>query len=131
MQNKPNFLHFSPKNACLTKNKPNSNPIPERPKMNVSSIITRYYEIISPSGGEKTNPKQSQFFQRQTSQIQEPLIHLIWSHNISGPFENISWKYLHIIDSLLILFSREKCVTIVSLGELVFRAKKGIWLINY
>jgi hypothetical protein len=27
MQNKPNFLHFSPKNTCLTKNKANSNPI--------------------------------------------------------------------------------------------------------
>jgi hypothetical protein len=27
MQNKPNFPHFSPKNACFTKNKANSNPI--------------------------------------------------------------------------------------------------------
>ncbi len=37
-----------------------SNPIPEKPKMNVTSILTKDYENEPPSSPKKTNPIQTQ-----------------------------------------------------------------------
>jgi len=50
-----------------TQNKPNTkpiqsqtNPIPEKPKMNVTSILTKDYENKPPSSPKKTKPIQTQ-----------------------------------------------------------------------
>ena len=105
MQNKPNFPHFSPENEdCAIKQtqfKPNTKPI----KANICLKIR---------GQTQTNP------------IPEVLMSLIWSHNISGPFENSSGKFLHPTVFILIVLVRRKYVTIVSLGEIDLALKKGI-----
>jgi len=46
--------------ANLTQNKANSNPIPERLKMNASNSKTMNYEFFPRLPGEKTKPKQTQ-----------------------------------------------------------------------
>ncbi len=69
MQNKPNFpksqmnvnIYYTKvyKNETAFrrgKNKPNSNPIPEKPKMNVSSILTKDYRKNDAFAVQKTNP---------------------------------------------------------------------------
>ena len=122
MQNKPNFRND---------------------KMSANLFTTRVYEENGHSGHQKTkpiqtqfnpiqsqfNPKQSQFkpnqsqfFQSQTGQIPKQII---WSHNVSGPFEYLSGQYLHIMDSLLILLVGENTSQLFLKGELFFR-KKGI-----
>jgi len=42
-------------------NKPNSNPIPEKPKMNVNAFLQKDYENEPPSGPKKTNPNKANF----------------------------------------------------------------------
>jgi hypothetical protein len=51
VKNKPN----------QTQNKPNSNPIAERPKMNTNIYYTKVYKNKSAIRREKTNPIQTQF----------------------------------------------------------------------
>jgi len=56
--------------------KPNSNPISERPKMNVTSIITKVYEnksLLRPSAKQtqnkpNSNPIQTQFQRQKVEQ---------------------------------------------------------------
>jgi len=50
VKNKPNQTQF----------KANSNPIPERPKMNIRNAVTMNYKISPRLPGEKTKPKQTQ-----------------------------------------------------------------------
>ena len=77
MQNKPNFPdgqinlsanitrdYENKSNPTLGENKPNSkpiqtqtNPISETPKINISSIVTKYYENIYPCAAPKNKPK--------------------------------------------------------------------------
>ena len=40
------------------KNKPNSNPISERPKMSANVFLTKDYENKTASGSKKTNPNK-------------------------------------------------------------------------
>ena len=46
-------------NSTLGENKPNSNPISEKPKMNVKSIVTKNYENICPCGAPKNKPNSN------------------------------------------------------------------------
>jgi len=39
-----------------SQNKPNSNPIPQKPKMNVNSIVTKDYENRPPFGLQENKP---------------------------------------------------------------------------
>ncbi|MFH1884760.1 MAG: hypothetical protein ABIL62_18835 [Planctomycetota bacterium] len=48
-------------NWTLGENKPNSNPISERPKMNVNSLITKDYENDTALRPKKTNPNKANF----------------------------------------------------------------------
>ena len=86
MQNKPNspivqidLTSFTTMNYTIftsltkVKNKPkqtqfkaNSNPIPERPKMNTRNALTMSYKNFPRLPGKKTNPKQTQFKPNQT-----------------------------------------------------------------
>jgi hypothetical protein len=74
MQNKPNspIVHLNliyllimiyTISTCLTKvkNKPNTNPITESPKMCTKPYNTLNYENLSHLPGKKTNPNQSQY----------------------------------------------------------------------
>jgi len=53
------------KPACQTKEKqtqykPNTNPIPEKPKMNVTSVLTKDYENETAFGLRQNKPNQTQ-----------------------------------------------------------------------
>jgi len=50
---------------AVQKNKPNSNPISEKPKMNISSILTKYYENVPLRRRAEFKAKQSQSGQDQ------------------------------------------------------------------
>jgi len=52
-----------------TQNKPNSNPIPERPKMNVNIFDTKAYNNFLRLPGEKTKPIQTQTNPISTSHL--------------------------------------------------------------
>jgi hypothetical protein len=69
MQNKPNFpelkmsttffskvAYENKHDSTLSQNKPNSDPICEKPKMNVNSILTTDYKNIRPCGGPTNKP---------------------------------------------------------------------------
>jgi release factor glutamine methyltransferase len=60
MQNKPNFPHFSPKNACLTKNKPNSNPICRKEKNESFCVDKKFYDDINHATRGIYHPKGCQ-----------------------------------------------------------------------
>jgi len=44
---------------AVQQNKPNSNPIPKRPKMNANAFSQKDYENEPPSGPEKTKPNKA------------------------------------------------------------------------
>ena len=46
-------------------NKPNSNPISERPKMNANLYVIEDYENEPPSGPKKTNPNKPNLVRRR------------------------------------------------------------------
>jgi len=54
---------------AVRKNKPNSNPISEKSKMNVTSILTKDYENVLCRKLQKNKPKQSQFQTRSEAEI--------------------------------------------------------------
>ena len=106
--------------------------------------MTSYYKILYRSSEQKTNPiqtqlkpkqtqfkpiqtqfkpNQTQFFQRQTGPITEQII---WSHNVSGPFEHLSGQYLHLMDSVLILLVEENTSQLFIQGRLFFRKKRHL-----
>ncbi len=73
MQNKPNFrksqMNVYPYNTMdyenkwqrkVRKNKPNSNPISERPKMNVNAFLQKDYENETAFALRRNKPNQSQ-----------------------------------------------------------------------
>jgi len=74
LTNKPNFMRFSPENDDLTKNKPNlsqnkpnSNPISRKAKIDAKCVFTKDYEDICEYGQKKQTqfkPNQSQCRQR-------------------------------------------------------------------
>ena len=112
--------------------------------MNINLDMTSYYKILYRSSEQKTNPiqtqlkpkqtqfkpiqtqfkpNQTQFFQRQTGPITEQII---WSHNVSGPFEHLSGQYLHLMDSVLILLVEENTSQLFLQGRLFFRKKRHL-----
>ncbi len=50
---------------AVQKNKPNSNPIPERPKMNANVFVTKDYENEATLMPQKNKANQSQFKKSQ------------------------------------------------------------------
>jgi len=66
MQNKPNFMRFSPENDDLTKNKANSNPIqtqfPERPKLMQSMYIQKIRKKNANMGPKKQSQNKPNLF---------------------------------------------------------------------
>ena len=49
---------------AVRKNKPNSNPIPERPKMNANVFITKDYENKTAFGLEQNKPNSNPILER-------------------------------------------------------------------
>jgi len=102
MQNKPNVKYAQINlNSYMTskyekldtwlfrKTKPIQTQLPKGQKLMQSLYLQRIMKKYADWGYEKTNPIQTQskpILKRQTGQTPEPLIRLLWSYNISGPF---------------------------------------------
>ena len=56
MQNKPNFIHFSPENADFTKKQSQFKPNLTQNKPNLSQFKAKTNPILSAVGGFKANP---------------------------------------------------------------------------
>jgi len=110
MQNKANFMRFSPENADFTKKQTQFKPNLSQFKANLTQFKA------------KTNP----ILTRQTGPIPKTLIRRLWSNNKSGQFENLSWQYLHLTYFVRTLLLGRNMSQLFLWGSLFFRKKRHL-----